>query len=949
MLNTNFKPLGCAQFVSGLLICGLSLDLFAQGAPAANVPVGVQATSVLLEQAKAYIEADNPEALLPYLKELLVRMEGNTDADAQKVRSFCMYQTAVCQMQLKQFESAAESFESFIKEYPKDSLVPVASLQVAESYAMGGKWADVERFAGALLDSRDLDPAQRFSAKKIYAEALFNQGRWKDATVPLLDIFEASSDPKQEAVRSGSAVMLVTCYAKAGDFDNLFKFLPYCGEGVRQDAGLNMALVESGDVKLRRAEYQDALVLYRMVFRKAELLEYGKDQIAKMQAELKEPYVAKMGSLRSAYDEKQRNLQMQINRIAAQQKSISEGANYDLDIDIRIAQCYSGMKRPWVAYAAYNRIFTEFPKETVAEEARFFAIGMLIDLQEWDRAIADGLGYIQQYPKGLYFDEVTLNVTQASLQIGKVDQAQEIALKALKMSPDHRFIDQMKYLVGYIHFQKIEYSEALSVFEEVSKKWPESAYHEACDYWMAMCKLFLGQFNEAVAAFDAYLTNKRYAPAEFAEDATYRLGIAQYGAGDFPASEKVFRRFIQEYPESKLISEAYSMLGDLRGAEGDLDTALGFYSKGLQSATSIEQINYAVFQSAKTYELKQDYQAIVFLMESYIAERGAEGNFAGAGFWIGKAYKAMGDYNKALDTYIETVVKFGNRLENDDVDLILRELVKEYQSEESANYRKGLTDSVKSAIADAQAKGESILRLRLDTLLVSITEGPDRDRYVDGMLAKVSLNDASPITLQLMAQEALRRGNTEKVHQVYVRFKAAFDESELMLDMMNLEVEALLKDKRYDDVVNLAEEITNRFGYRVEVGKTRLMKADAYRGMKKYDEAIATYKELFAVRDWRGPLTPQALYWIGVCNEDVGKTEEAFAFFQRVYVLYEGYTEWVAKAYEGSVRCLRKLGRTDDIIRTYQEMLSKEAVAATPEGVQARLELSRLVPAGGKQ
>ena len=89
------------------------------------------------------------------------------------------------------------------------------------------------------------------------------------------------------------------------------------------------------------------------------------------------------------------------------------------------------------------------------------------------------------------------------------------------------------------------------------------------------------------------------------------------------------------------------------------------------------------------------------------------------------------------------------------------------------------------------------------------------------------------------------------------------------------------------------------------------------------------------------------LYWIGSCRYEQGRTEEAFAFFQRVYVLYEGYPEWTSKAYEGSVNCLRKLGRQEEVIKTLREMAGNAAVAATPEGLRAKAELDKL-PGGNR-
>ena len=67
-------------------------------------------------------------------------------------------------------------------------------------------------------------------------------------------------------------------------------------------------------------------------------------------------------------------------------------------------------------------------------------------------------------------------------------------------------------------------------------------------------------------------------------------------------------------------------------------------------------------------------------------------------------------------------------------------------------------------------------------------------------------------------------------------------------------------------------------------------------------------------------MTPEALYWIGICLREQQENEKAAAYFQRVYVLYGQHTEWVAKAYEQSVECLQVLGKQEDVIRTWREM-----------------------------
>ncbi len=929
----------CVVFV----LCGLCLNLYAQDFSA----ISTEATSVLLARVKDLLKQDRPEELLPYLEEVLVRMGDGDDADTQDARSFCMYQIGVCRMQIGNYTDAISSFEAFIKEFPKDSLAPKASLLIAEAYAMDQNWSAVEKYAQSLMDDKALDPERRMTAYKLLSGALYHQQKWQEATVPLLEVFESAEESK---VRSQAAVMLATCYAKQNRFEKLTEFLPHGGELAQQSGGLNIALLEAADKKNKAGDYKNALYLYRMVLMKDELIVRYQKQMAKLEAFLAQPFAPGVGRTRSAYDKVHRAKQMEYNDRKDGLEKIQEASVYDMDISLRIAQCYVGLKRNIPACTLYQKMIAEFPEHELAEDARFNSFSVMLDMQNWDAAMQEGAVYMSQYPQGKFIDELSINLMQIYLQRDRSADALALGLNVLELRPEHRFIDQVKYLLGYIYFQDLDYRNALIFFTEVLEKWPESIRAESCEYWVAMSHLFAGQYDQAASDFATYLNNPAYPEKRFAEDASYRLGIAQYGLGEFEKSEATFLQFINLYPDSDLESEAYSMLGDLRGAEGDLEMALKFYEQGYKAAVNIEQINYAIFQSATVYELEKRYDEIISTMESYLADWGEESNFAGAAFWIGKSYKATGRYVEALSTYIEAVVEFGDLLENNDVDLILRELIDEQETEEGRLHQRSIQTRMNRELRIAKQQGEETLALRLETLLAYITEGSTQEEHLTAILSKGNLKIASPLTLLLMAGEAAGRGDLQLVHETYDHCVAVFEESEILLDVMNLELQTRLDEKDIEGVIELAEEITNRFGYQKEVGITRKLKADAHRLSKQYPEAIETYTELFAVREWRGPLTPEALYWIGYCKNKLGETEEAFAFFQRVYVLYEGYTDWAAKAYEASIESLQKMGGRDaDIVRTCQEMLANEKIAATPEGKRARVLLNQLRPAGGGQ
>ena len=73
-----------------------------------------------------------------------------------------------------------------------------------------------------------------------------------------------------------------------------------------------------------------------------------------------------------------------------------------------------------------------------------------------------------------------------------------------------------------------------------------------------------------------------------------------------------------------------------------------------------------------------------------------------------------------------------------------------------------------------------------------------------------------------------------------------------------------------------------------------------------------------------------------------GKWAEANAYFQRVYVGYQKFLPWVAKAYIGSGESFEKLGKTQEATNTYRELLRNEKLANFAEAAEARKRLEAL-------
>lgn len=75
-----------------------------------------------------------------------------------------------------------------------------------------------------------------------------------------------------------------------------------------------------------------------------------------------------------------------------------------------------------------------------------------------------------------------------------------------------------------------------------------------------------------------------------------------------------------------------------------------------------------------------------------------------------------------------------------------------------------------------------------------------------------------------------------------------------------------------------------------------------------------------------------------------GKPNLAIPYFQRIYVMYGRWSEWVAKAYYRSGEAFEKLQDTEAARKTFQELAEKEELAELPEFKKAQ---DRLKTMGG--
>ena len=122
-------------------------------------------------------------------------------------------------------------------------------------------------------------------------------------------------------------------------------------------------------------------------------------------------------------------------------------------------------------------------------------------------------------------------------------------------------------------------------------------------------------------------------------------------------------------------------------------------------------------------------------------------------------------------------------------------------------------------------------------------------------------------------------------------------------------------------------------------------KAKSLLALNRLDDAKKLFQEIAAMREWRGEATAIAVFSLGEIEMKSNHLPEAIAYYQRVFVAYQKFLPLVAKAYIQSADCFKQLGKNQEALNTYKELLRNEKLRLFPETEIAR----KAVEAAGAQ
>jgi TolA-binding protein len=428
----------------------------------------------------------------------------------------------------------------------------------------------------------------------------------------------------------------------------------------------------------------------------------------------------------------------------------------------------------------------------------------------------------------------------------------------------------------------------------------------------------------------------------------------------------------KDYGNEPLLGEVLALQADSYAAKGDDDQAVPLYIRSYKAATSDEILNYSITAAQKLLQKKGQWDKIGQMWQEFVEKNPEHPMLITAVYYIGKARVREGKVDEAKQFIADTVKKYIADPKRDAVEQLLTQLAqlctrkKAPAAVAAASPAAGAepgASAIPAAVAEASPVAAATPAVDPGAELDKLLSGPeieqsptakarvlfakselarlrkqtaDMEKNLQAIADKFKPEDLSPMLLAQIGDFLLEKKQLDKAEPIFKYLMDEYPKSDVLDFAYNGLGEVAYQKKDYQRALKLFTDAVEKVGAQQKLRDVTVGRAKTLLAMDRLDDAKKLFEQIASVREWRGEATAFAVFSLGEIAEKKNDLAGAIANYQRVYVAYQRFLPWVAKAYIKSAECFEKLNKTQEAQNTYREMLRNDKLANFPETQLAR-------------
>ena len=617
----------------------------------------------------------------------------------------------VCQLQLKQYDKAAASFQAVVANNPKFELLEESYLNLGSSQyalALAGNAAMYEKSAATFTALFKQFPMGKYADSALFfqGESLYALGKKAEAVAAyaaLLKQFEKTKHRGDALYALGVAQEELGKYAEAGaTYDIYLKELSQSplanevrlrkAETVLQSGNIAAAEKMFGEIAAikdfpqvdhalfrqaycvaKQDKYAEAGALYAHVagnfpksvyvpeatmaagrcFYRADKLEEGAAWLAK---------AAGAGTKDSA-EAAHWLCRIQIRGKKFPEaadlatKLIAAGGNSPYLVNLKLDQAdalYEIPERRAESLTLYAKIAADHPKHEVAPQALYNAAFAALELKNYDAGLKQAVAFLTAYPQDKLLADVKYIAAECNLQLKKYPEAEAGYKEIVAGFPQHSDADLWRVRLGLISYLQKKYPETIAALSPATAALKSPDLAAEAQFLIGASQFYTDKFDEAEKGLTASLAaNPKWRQAD---EALLLLGRAQKKLNKAAEAKASIARLIAEFPASGLVDQAHYRLGEFSYGADDFKSAITEYDVVITKSPESPFAPYALYGKAwsqlKTKEFAPAAATFTALLTKYPQHQLATDSYLGRAMSRRQAGELPGAIED-LDAYLK--------------------------------------------------------------------------------------------------------------------------------------------------------------------------------------------------------------------------------------------------------------------------------------------------------
>ena len=906
-------------------------------------------------QAMAEFQAGNFAKAATDLEALVARVEATPQVEP------IFYTIGSAYFNAENYPKAIAAFKNYQAKFPKGAHAAGVAFANAQSNLLSKNFKD----AAAQMAALENDPQLREQALIFEAEAFKATGK-NDEAIRALEKLVGTEIRTNDTMRG--ATMLAQLFAQKGDGNKALQTL----EAIHQKIALadniielNALTIDLGDKFYGKQQFKEALACYRYAYPRDQIIHLQNDRIASMQRRIEQNLAAVRANPADIAQLAPANNQLK-QSIANAQKLLAEFEKVPSitpAIYLRLGRCFYELDRKWEAIVVNQEILDRFKEGPEREPALFGLIVALADVNQAQRAQERCQQYLKDFATGPNAATVGYLLGAVALQAGDPKAAEAHFNRILETQPKSTFREQIRYLLGNAKFTAGAYDDAIKEYNKYLSDFPKGASAEDVKYRIALCALFAGKYQEAMNQLQDYIA--KHPSGSFLPDAKYRLAVCKYAASLYDEVIADCQAWEKQFPSNPQLGEVLALLGDAYAASDRESAAIPVYIRSYQTATTDEVLNYSLFAASKLLQKQSAWDKVGELFSGFVKDKPDNPTVVSALYWIGKAKAHEGKIDEAKQLSADTIKKYIADPTRDAVEPLITQLAQLCVKKKPVIAADADSGSETSSTPGSTPPATTDPGAELDGLLASPAneesatakarilyakaelarlrkQSVEEEKNIAQIASEFKPEDLSPLLLGAVGDYLLSKGKFDPAAAFYQRLMDEFPKSQMVDFAFYGLGEIAYQKKDFPKALRYFTDGSEKIAAVQKLKDISVGRAKTLLVLGKLDEAQKGFEQVASVREWRGEATAFSVYSLGQIAAKRGQWAEANAYFQRVYVGYQKFLPWVAKAYIASGESFEKLGKTQEATNTYRELLRNEKLANFTEAIEARKRLEAL-------